>query len=138
MTFGEELCNLSSNVSLEMRVWEKMKPYLREIANSNHAKGCHVVFEGVTKTFIKEINNVIKQDSIVFDYHNYGLTDNIKTYADIIWKDDRRYTSNMFFIRKDISSKMLRVELTKSGEVSIEIEILDKEHRYQDAYTYVD
>lgn len=136
MSFGEELRKLSSNVSLEIQVWEKMKPYLTEIAKSGHPKGCHVVFEGETKQFRKKMEKVAEDDDIFFEYCYRDPIIGGPNYGDIIWEKSK-FWNGMCYGQRDMSDKLLRVILNKSGEVSIEIEKLEEKYKNECLYTYI-
>lgn len=135
MSFGEELRNLSSDVSLETRVWEKMKPYLREIAKMHHPKGCHVVFEGETKTFTEGMKKVIEDEGIYFDYHYRNPEKDDRNYGDIIWEESK-FSNGFCFGQIDMSNNFLKVIFEKTDEVSIKIEKLEK-HKSEFLYKYI-
>lgn len=136
MKFGEELRNISSDISFEIRVWELMKPYLREIAKSNHPKGCHIVFEGEEKTFTEKMEKIVEEEDIVFNYV-YSGSDR-PGYGTLIWEKSHVMQKHCLCSKqRDISDKILKVILTNSSEVSIKIEKLKKIYRREIFFTYI-
>lgn len=131
MTFGEELCMVSNDISLEERVFEAIKPYLTEIASVNHPKGCHVVIEGATESFTDKLKKVMKKEDIYFKYIYRDPKFGGPNYGDIIW-EKCTFKNGEFTVYCGISNQLLRVELGKLGQFSISIEKLGKE--YKDSY----
>lgn len=135
MSFGEELRNLASDVSLENRVWEEMKPYLRKIAKRNHPKGCHIVFEGETKTFIEGMKKVIEDEGIYFEYNYFNSERDGSNYGNIIWEESK-FSNAFCYGQRDMSNELLRVIFEKTGKVSIKIEKLEKQ-KSEFLYQYI-
>lgn len=136
MTFGEELCMISNDISLEERVFEAMKPYLTEIASTNHPKGCHVVIEGAIESFTDRLKKVMKKEGIYFKYTYRDPKRGGPNYGDIIWEKST-ISNGMFDVYCDISNQLLRVELSKSSQFSISIEKLGKEYKDSTFYRYI-
>jgi len=127
MSFGDTLREVSSNTTFEELVWEKMKPELVHIAGDRHAKGCHVRFIGVGKTFTKEIGDIILNDDIT-DYNYFN--DIEWSYGDIYWGDEG------FGIRHDMSDMYLEVTLTSDKRIFIErIKLTDDKKKM--GYEYI-
>lgn len=136
MTFGEELCMISNDISLEERVFEAMKPYLTEIASTNHPKGCHVVIDGATKSFTDSLEKVMKKEGIYFEYRYRDPKLGGPNCGIIIWEKSTFY-NGMYDGYCDISNQLLKVELSKSIQFSISIEKLGKEYKNPYSYRYI-
>lgn len=136
MTFGEELCMVSNDTSLEERVFEAMKPYLIKIASHHHPKGCHVVIDGATESFTDRMTTLMEKENIYFEYLYRDPKLGGPNCGIIIWEKSIFY-NGMYDGYCDISNQLLKVELDKSIQFSISIEKLGKEYKNTYSYRYI-
>jgi len=136
MNFGEELRIISNSTSLEERVWELMKPHLRELASEHHPKGCHIVIEGVTKSFTERMKEIASNEDINFNYVYRDQKLGGPNYGTIIWEEST-IGNGMCTVQRGISNKLLRVKLTEAEYISINIENLEEKYKSKYLYTYI-
>ena len=134
MNFGQELYEISRDISLEKKIWEEIKPHLKKIAADRHPKGCHIRFKGFVKNSICKIEDLIQNDGIFYTeaaYFKSGIGRII-----ICWDESGKKKVNYDTRLYSLSDKYLEVTLTSDEHIAITERELDDSIRVTD-YTYI-